>query len=71
MVMLKFEDDIWNTNASYEYINSERIFRIRIRRKRIKIYMYPSTFNYIYIGKTKHNIEELKKINIHVGESTW
>lgn len=62
-MILKFEDDIWATGPHYEYINSDRIFRIRLNKKRIKIYMYPAIFNCIYVGRTKHNMEELKKLD--------
>jgi hypothetical protein len=61
-MLLKFEDDIFNYGASYEYINSEQIIRIRLLRKRIRIYLLGFRKNYIFIGRTKHNMDELKKI---------
>ena len=73
MVMLKFEDYIFNTGPKYEYINSEKIFRVRFTRKKIKIYAYPSLFGYIFVAKTKHNLKELEKIDgmlLEVDE-TW
>lgn len=69
MVMLKFEDYIFGVGASYEYINSDQIFRIRITRKRIFIYKKPSAFSYIFVEKNSHNIKELEKIGIR--GKTW
>ena len=63
-MMLKLEDDIYATNPCHEYINSDKIFRVRLTKKRIRIYKAPTIFNHIYVGRTKHNMEELKKIGI-------
>jgi len=67
MVWLKFEDEIWNIGPKYEYINSDLIRRIRITRKRIRFYFKDRIFGYIYVGKTRNNLEELKKINQNLG----
>jgi len=61
-MILKFEDYVFTTGPSYEYINSDHISRIRITRKRIKIYLNNHLYDYIFVGKTKHNMDELKKI---------
>ena len=71
MILLELEDHIFKHNASYEYINTDQIKRIRITRKRIYIYPF-GTWAYIYVPKTKHNIEELKlKIGLDTEVSTW
>jgi len=69
MVMLKLEDYIWNSGPKYEYLNSEKIFRIRMMRKRIRIYYFPGIFSYIYVAKTKYNLMELGKIEGMGGEN--
>jgi len=73
MVMLKLEDYIWNTGPKYEYVNSDKICRIRFTRKRIRIYFYPSMFGYIYVAKTKHNLDELENIDglLQEVDDTW
>ena len=67
--MLKFEDYIFGTGASYEYINSDQIFRIRIARKRIYIWRRPKLFSFIFVEKNSHNLKELEKIGIK--GKTW
>ena len=69
--MLQFEDYIYGTGPKYEYINSEKIFRIRFARKRIRIYLGPSSLMYIYVEKNKHNMKELElKMGI-TEENIW
>ena len=58
---LKLEDDVFNNGPSYEYVNSDRITRIRLTKKRIRL--YTSTFSYIFVGRTKWNMREIKKLN--------
>ena len=60
-MILKLEDQVLNYGASFEYINSDCIFRIRIKRKRIKIYY--GSYSYIFVGRTEHNMNELKKLD--------
>ena len=64
-MILKLEDDIFNSGPESEYINSEKIKRIRIGKKRIRIYL-EGTILYIYVGITKHNVEEFKKIGVEI-----
>lgn len=61
-MILKFEDYIYDVGSKYEYIDSSQIIRIRIKRKRIYIYL-TSLWNAVYIPSNKHNMEELKKID--------
>jgi hypothetical protein len=65
-MILKLEDYVWAVGPSHEYINSDKIKRIRILKKRIKIYF--NTWNYIYVGNTEHNKKELKKLDERI---TW
>jgi len=58
---LKLEDFVYNNNPSYEYVNSDRITRIRLTKKRIRL--YTSMLSYIYVGRTKWNMKEIKKLN--------
>lgn len=61
--MLKFEDQVFNIGPSFEYINPEKISRIRLTRKRIRIYL-KSQLNYIYVERTEKNMKELEKVGI-------
>jgi hypothetical protein len=62
-MILKLEDDVYAFGASYEYVNTDNIFRIVITRKRIKIYSKGIFLSCVYVGKTKHNMKELKKLD--------
>ena len=70
-MILKFEDSIWNVGPSYEYINSDRIFRIRLTRKRIRIYFNSSFWSMIYFERTENNMNELKKLEKESGFWMW
>lgn len=63
-MFLILEDYVWGIGSKHEVINSRNICRIRISRKRIKIWTINHRWNYIYVGKTKHNMDELKKIEV-------
>ena len=67
-MILKFEDYVYAVGHKHEYINSDKIWRIRLKRKRIYIYLSPSAFSYIYVGRTKHNMDELKKLDAKIIE---
>jgi len=68
-MILKFEDDIYTTGPRHEYINSDKIFRIRLTRKRIRIYTHTGAFSYIFVGRTEHNMNELKKLDKEIGDN--
>ena len=63
-MFLSFEDYVWNLGPNNEIINSKNICRIRVGRKRIRIWMNYSSWNYVFIGKTEHNLRELKKLGV-------
>ena len=67
-MMLKFEDFVYVGGPSQEYINSDRIFRIRLTRKRIRIYFSSSPFSYVFVEKNSHNMNELKKLDKEIGK---
>ena len=62
-MILKFEDFVYARGPSQEYINSDRIFRIRLSRKRIRIYFSSSPFSYVFVERNEHNMNELKKLD--------
>jgi hypothetical protein len=66
-MILKLEEVVRPFGRTHEYINSERIFRVALLRKRIKIYYNANPFAYIYVGKTEHNIKQLKKWDKNIG----
>jgi len=60
-MLLKFEDYIFAGGPTHEYINTDLILRVRLSRKRIRLYYRGSIFGYIFIARTKNNMDELRK----------
>lgn len=58
-MILKLEDTVFNVGLRYEYINSDHITKIVIKRKRIRLYLLGG--GYIFVGRTKYNMEQLHK----------
>ena len=67
-MILKFEDFVYAGGPSQEYINSDRIFRIRLTRKRIRIYFSSNAFSYVFVERNTHNMNELKKLDKEIKE---
>lgn len=66
--MLKLEKNLFNKEYPYDYINPKKIIHILFGKQYIMIQI--EILGMFVFGKTKHNLEELKKIGIE-GENIY
>jgi len=65
-MIAKFEECVRPFGVVYEYVNMDNVFKIIIGRKRIKLYTHANPFFYVYVGKTEHNLRQLRKFDKNI-----